>query len=108
MQGTGDDKTTLEIRSSTENHEREGCGRGARLPELRVRSCYLFTPKKVRSGRVDPRSGSEARRRLPESEPAFTRGRALVEEQDAAVPFRVRVDVAAWRAGGDAFALTSC
>ena len=47
-------------------------GRGARLPELGLRSCHLFTPKKVRPGRVDPRGGSEARRRLPESEPAFT------------------------------------
>ena len=29
-----------------------------------------------------------------------------MEKQDAAVPFRVRLDVAAGRAGGDAFALT--
>ena len=28
-----------------------------------------------------------------------------MEKQDAAIPFRVRLDVAAGRAGGDAFAL---
>ena len=72
MQGTGDYEAALEIRSSTENHERERRRRGARLPELGLRSCHLFTPKKVRAGRVDPRGGSEARRRLCAREPAFT------------------------------------
>ena len=70
----------MEARRSTENHERARRGRGPRLQELGLRACYLFTPEKVRAGRVDPRSGSEARRRLPESEPAAPRRRFIMEK----------------------------
>ena len=92
----------MEARRSTTNHEREGCGHGPGLPELGLRARVILASEEIRAGRVDPRSGSEARRRLPESEPTFAKWRALVEKQDAAVPFRVRVDVASWGSCGDA------